>query len=75
MISDDPKRCRWIDGDPRGPTGRQCPERVAPMRPYCPGHMRRAYKPAVPRVVGELDVDARTTRAIPAPLPAPDPFA
>jgi len=71
MISDDPKRCRWIDGDPRGPTGRQCPERVAPGRSYCSAHMRRAYKPAVPRVVGELDVATygKEVRAI------PDPFA
>jgi GcrA cell cycle regulator len=77
MIDAAPRRCRWIDGDPRA-GGRQCPERAIALRPYCTVHMRRAYRPAVPRVVAELDVDARTTRAVPGPQIAapvlPDPF-
>jgi hypothetical protein len=69
LLDHDPRRCRWIDGDPRA-DGRQCPERAVAMRPYCQVHMRRAYKPAVPRVVVELDVvvSGREVRAIPDPF-------
>ena len=42
----DPKSCQWIDGDPLEAGWRMCGLPVEAGRPYCPAHVRRAYRTA-----------------------------
>lgn len=47
-----PKLCRWIPGDPAGKGPREaqfCGLETIPGKPYCPGHLARAYTAPAPR--------------------------
>ena len=57
-LDPDHRRCAWIDGDGRDGSARQCARPAILGRPYCPGHLRRAYRPRpdAPSRVFEIEV-------------------